>query len=337
VVAGTNFASPEVSHFPGSFFDGVAKPSLQRRAMEQWPGPSQIVAIWQRGELDDREKEAILLGASASHDPALLPLYLAAVASENPRLRMAAAYGYRDLLGDGLPDVAAGIDPAAAKRLASEIEAVRETLRARPLVEFWLQAALMNEDASLPGWRGVVIRRSTGICFRALEKIVVFDDFHRLAVAYRLAGDRATKVSLMSLLEAVAIQDFLVVPSDGTTGWGARDINEGFEATDAFLDHWLDQRCSSDPRQILTASFKALGVQGVDPLSPDAWEVWVQLLFRGTPPWRMMASRQLYQLGGRWAQLSLFGSESKAQIKARDDLLTWYRMQPAHLLNRQGR
>ena len=46
VVAATNFISPEVSHFPGLYFDTEGKPTLQRRAMERWPGPTQIVESW---------------------------------------------------------------------------------------------------------------------------------------------------------------------------------------------------------------------------------------------------------------------------------------------------
>lgn len=334
-IASATFVSPEVGHFPGAFFDRVAKPSLQRRAMEKWPGPAQLVGLWQTAELDEGERAAVLLGASASHDPVLLGLYREAITDTDPQLRMAAAYGYRDLLGDGLPNLAGGVDQASGQRLAAEIDAVRDTLRARPLVEFWLQAVLMNEGTSMPGWEGAVLQRSPGVCFKALDKIVQFDDFQLLATAYRIARDRATRVNLVLLLEAVTLQKFLIVPTDGTTGWGHKEVDAALDATDAFLATWLDQRCPTDPEHVLSASLAGLGVRGVDPFSADAWEVWLQLLRRGTPPWRMMAARQLYNLGGRWSQLSVVGADSENQVKEFDELILWYRLVPAHAASRQ--
>ncbi|MGD8441155.1 MAG: hypothetical protein PVG53_11500, partial [Holophagae bacterium] len=51
VVGAGSLVSPEVGHFPGSFFDTRAKQPLQRRAMESWPGPAQLVERWRTGEL----------------------------------------------------------------------------------------------------------------------------------------------------------------------------------------------------------------------------------------------------------------------------------------------
>jgi len=47
-----------------------------------------------------------------------------------------------------------------------------------------------------------------------------------------------------------------------------------------------------------------------------------------------MAARQLYELGGRWSQLSMYQAESEEQIEARDELIVWYRLLPSHILNR---
>lgn len=336
ILGASSFAAPEVSYFPGSYFEARAKATLQRRAMEKWPGPSQIVGRWRSGDLKHREKIAILLGASASHDPILLPLYREAVTSANDRMRMAAAYGYRDLLGDALPDVKGGVELDDAELLAREMDLVVQTLRERPLVEFWLQGALMSEGGSMPGWRGLVLNRSQAICFRAVEKILEFNDVSYLTTAYRHAVQKRTKISLMRLLEAVALQTFFTKPHNSRAVWGSKDIDEALKAADAFVDYWIDVRCTTDPDLILSSSMKTMGVSDVQPLAPSSYDVWLRVLKNGAVAWHMMAARQLYNLGGRWSELSSLQAEAQPQIEARDELIRWYRLLPAHVLNRRA-
>jgi hypothetical protein len=334
VIGATSFVSPEVSFFPGSFFEAKAKDHLQQRVMDQWPGPSQVLARWQSGDFDQQEKMAILLGMSASHDPVLLPIYREAVMSDNDRLRVAAAYGYRELLGDALPNVADGVDLESARLLAAEMDAVAGTLRERPLVEFWLQSVLMDDGASMPGWRGVVLRRPKAIGLRAVERVLAFDDFQYLATAYRLAQGRDTKIGLIRLLEAITLREFMVMPADARAGWGAKHLKEGFDAADAYVDYWIDVRCTTDPNEILTDSMKAMGMRGVRPLAPDSFEIWLRVFKSGAAPWHMMAARQLYDLGGRWSRLSVLQGGSQDQAEVRKELIAWYRLLPAHVLNR---
>lgn len=334
LLATTNFVSPEVARFPGSFFEAKAKAHLQQRAMDTWPGPSQVVDQWRSRDLEPQEKMAILLGMSASHDPILLPIYSEAVMSDDPRIRMAAAYGYRELLGDALPNVANGVDLESAGQLKAEIDAVAGTLRERPLVEFWLQSVLMDDGTSMPGWRGVVLKRPQGIGFRAVERVLAFDDFEYLATAYRRAQSTDTRVSLIRLLEAITLREFLIMPSDSRAGWGSKHINEALEAADAFVDYWIDVRCTTDPNAILAGSINAMGVKGVQPLDPKLYGFWLHVLKNGAVPWHMMAARQLYDLGGRWSNLSVLRADSPDQVAARDQLILWYRELPAHILNR---
>lgn len=333
----TSLVSPEVAHFPGSFFDARAKEPLQRRAMESWPGPAQIVERWRAGELDKQEKMAVLLGASASHDPQLLPVYRDAIESDDPRLRMAAAYGYRELIADALPQVAGGVDRDAARALAGEIVAVTATLRERPLVELWLQAALANEDASMPGWRGVVMQRPVGLCLRALEEVVVFDDVELIATAYRRAQGRDLRLGLVELLEAVTLQRFFIKPKDPSRGWGMRQVDEAFDAADAYLEDWLDRRCDADPGVLLSSSLATMGLPGIDPWSPEAYVVWQQILVKGPPPWQMMAARRLYECGGRWQPLPASRASSPAGVEARQQLIGWYRLRPEQRPDRTSR
>lgn len=334
-VAANAFFAPEVSQFPRPFFNTVPRQQLQRRAMETWPGPAQILRMWRAGDLDVSARRAVLLGMAASHDPILLPLYREAVSSDEPELRAAAAYGYRDLIADGLPDVSAGVDPEAAARLATEIELVGRTLRSRTLTELWLQALLAAEGGALPGWSGLVLQRPTGVCFNALEKVIGFEDFALLAAAYRITSRDDTRLGLLRLLEAVTLQQFFHTPSDGRTGWGMKDVREGFEAADEYLAYWLDRRCVSDPAIILRTSLAQMGAKGVDPFAPDSWEVWLRVFKTAHPGWRMMAARQLFELGGRWAPVSMFQAASSTQSTLRDDLLAWYRLLPKHMLDRR--
>jgi hypothetical protein len=330
----TTLAAPELSHFPDSYFDTKGKVFLQRRAMEAWPGPSQLVHRWRSDELTRWEKMAVLLGASASHDRVLLPLYREAVTSASGRLRMAAAYGYRELLGDALPNISGGVDLESAHRLAGEIELVTLTLRERPLVEFWLQAVLANENLSMPGWRGVVLRRPTGTCLRAVERTMVFDDLPYLITAYRLSEKRSTRVSLMKLLQALTLQKFLVKPADPRTGWGSTETDRALAAADAFVREWVDVRCTTDPVRVLRSSMDAMGVHDVDPLTIDAYYFWQRVLKQNFAAWHPVAARQLYDLGGRWSRLSVLQAGSERQNDIRDKLIAWYRLLPAHILAR---
>jgi hypothetical protein len=327
-VGATSLASPETAHFPGGFFESHAKASLQRRAMESWPGPSQLVARWKAGALERQEKVALLLGAAAFHDPVLLPLYREALASDDERLRMAAAYGYRNLIADSIPWVAGGVDDAAARALAAEVDAVASTLRERPLVELWLQAALANEDASMPGWRGVVLQRPVGVCTRALEAVVVVDDLELLATAFRTAETRELQLVLLQLLEAVTLQRFFVKPMDPGRGWGIKHVNEAVGAAEDYLEYWIDRRCSVDPKTVLASSMTAMQAPRVDPRSPDSYYVWQRILLEGRPPWRMTAARVLYEFGGRWQPLPASRAASAKGETAREALLEWYLMRP---------
>lgn len=336
VVAASSFGSQETTHFPGSYYDETVRPGLHRRAMEKWPGPAQIVDRWRAGGLEKREKVAVLLGMSASHDRVLLPLYREALLADVPRLRMAAAYGYRELIGDALPNVSGGVSKEAATALVAELDAVAATLRERPLVEMWLQSLMMTENASMPGWRGVAMRRSTRICLAALEKLVQPEDIQLLAAAWDRAERPATRFGLMRLLEAVALKVFFVQPTGSRGAWGSEDVDEAMEAVDDFLTAWLDHRCVFDADRILAGSANELGALGVQPLDPNAWDFWLAVLKQGPPQWRMMAARRLYDLGGRYSELSLFEAESAAQVERYENLLEWYRVGVQAASGRQG-
>ena len=120
-----------------------------------------------------------------------------------------------------------------------------------------------------PAGGGWCSKRPKGLGLRAVERVLAFEDFHYLATAYRRAQGTDTRVSLIRLLEAITLREFLVMPSDSRAGWGSKHINEALEAADAYVDYWIDVRCTTDPNVILAASMNAMGVRGVQPLEPD--------------------------------------------------------------------
>ncbi len=98
-------SSDAVEWFPSDYFNGHPRTQLQREVLEYWPGPTELVRLWNEGELSEDDRVILLVGGAAFHDPQLLAVYRQAVISDSQRIRQAAVYGYRDLLADGLPNV----------------------------------------------------------------------------------------------------------------------------------------------------------------------------------------------------------------------------------------
>jgi hypothetical protein len=280
--------------------------------------------MWYEGGLKENQRVALLLGAAAHHDASMLELYLEAVVSDSPRLRQAAAYGYRDLIGDGLPNVARGVDDDAAQRLAAEIGAVQSTLGSHSLVEMWLHAALHDEERSLPGYRGILQRRPSDACFRAVERLMGPEDLEALITAYRVSEDLANRIPLLRLIEALTLNQFIVMPIGDRKGWGAEVYQDGVHLLDVWLVEQADQRCDLDYGPVVSASLSKMGAIGVNPLDPEACGVWGLVLSQGDPRWWATASRRLYECGGPWRELSVLQASSDENRSLRNSLMKWY-------------
>jgi len=317
-------SSGEVRYFPGSYFDDVARDRLQQKAMVRWPGPSELRLLWREGGLNNNQRIALLLGAAAHHDASLLDLYLEAVLSDSQRLRQAGAYGYRDLIGDLQPNVVPGVDDDAARRLAAEIEAVRSTLRFHSMVEMWLQAALQHEPRGLQGSRGILQRRPSDACFRAVERLMGPEDLEVLIRAYRIAEDYGNRFPLLKLIEALTLNQFIVMPLGDHKGWGVEVYEDGLDLLDEWIAEWVDGRCELDYGRVVSASLARMGAVGVGPLDPDACAVWGMVLDQGDPRWWAVAARRLYECGGPWMELSVLQAQSKQNRWGRDFLLNWF-------------
>jgi hypothetical protein len=316
----------DARYFPGAYFNADGRERLQRTAMETWPGPSVLLESWRTGELDEEERVGLLLGAAAFHDPGLLPLYREAIRSDSQRLRLAAAYGYRDLLADLLPDVGGGVSDQQAQLLEAEMTAVARTLRRQPLVAMWLQTVLASEGGQLPGYQGVVLERPATVAFQAVERLMGPEDTDLLVAAYQTARENGHRISLLQLIEGLTLNIFILKPQGARTGWKPSDIwDSALTRLDLWIGQWQRRGCRIDSRRALAANLARMGAQGVDPFGPQACGLWVEILRRGQPTWWSQAARRLYDCGGPWIEISVLRAESAPDQQRRNYLLRWYR------------
>ena len=315
--------------FPGSYFDSTARAEMHGAALAWWPAPSRLLEIWQAGGLDPEAQVVFLLSAAAFRDPDLLPAYLDGIQSPHERVRKAAAYGYRSLIGDALPDVRGEVDPATAAALEDEIRAVAATLRATTPVAMWLHAGLATEGSGLPGWTGVVMRRPAAACWLAVDRLLQPEDLDLLVTAYWLSRDAGNRGALLLLIEGLALERFVQRARGPREGRGERDEMLKFER----LERWIAQAtrppgCRVDPSRVLQRRFAEVGAGRLDPFAVEACVLWQELLAAGEPSWRASVGRRLYDCGGPGmaTELSTLWAESPQMRKLRDELLSWYRL-----------
>ncbi len=323
---GASAVSSEATRwFPGDFYHSRVEAGFRREVMASWPGPGQLLRLWREGDLEEADRVSLLLGGAAFHDPVLLPAYREAVLSPSQRVRQAAAYGYRDLLADSLPRVSRGVSEEDAALLGDEMDWVARTLAEGSLSELWIQALLHHEDTGLPEWHGVTLRRTPGVCFRALEQIVGVEDLPLLLEAYDVTRDFSTRINLLKLVEAVTLSRFIIMPNDTKAGWGRHVFVAAMEGLEGARRTWPRVGCTVNGEAVLTQNLRTLGVSGIDPFSIDACGVWLGVLDQGFPQWWMLASRQLYACGGPWVEMSALSPEKDPGPEQRKMLLKWFR------------
>ncbi len=72
MIGASAVSSEAIRWFPGDYFDSRVKSVFQSEVMESWPGPSQLMALWREGGLDEPAQVSLLLGGAVFHDPVLL-------------------------------------------------------------------------------------------------------------------------------------------------------------------------------------------------------------------------------------------------------------------------
>lgn len=325
--ATVNLASSEVSYFPGSYFDQEGRTTLQRRALETWPGPTRLAELWFSDEFDGRGRVALLLGAAAFHDPQLLPVYRDALASDSQRFRQAAAYGYRDLIGDRLPDVRQPIDDRTAAALDGEMAAVAETLRRHPLSAIWLQAVLAPSGGTLPGYQGVVLNRAQGDVLRSLDRVLEPTDLDLVETAWWACDELEIRIALVRLAQGLALTRFVQIPGGAKPVWGPKVYDRALEDFAAWLDTAPRRGCRLDASACLRAQLRQMGLDWVeDPFGGAACLAWQQVLLKGSDSWWPLAARQLYRCGGPTAELTTVDVTSDASRASRERVLEFYRL-----------
>ena len=316
--------SPEMRFFPGDFFDSTARWTVQQRAMDQWPGPFGLAEMWGDARMGVPHKTALLVGAAAHHDPGLLPLYREAIVSDQEEVRRAAAYGYRDLIGDQLPNLSRPIDDRSAAMLAAEMEAVESTARRSSLVALWLESALRTEGRTFGDFQGVVLERPASVCFRAVDRLMTPWDLSLLLEAYRASGDLNNRITLITLVEGLTLHEFVDPPQGDRAAWGPRLYREGVRDFENWLDRWSRHSGCDGPEveEILKMALRTRD----DPFAPDACHTWQRVLRDGEPEWWGLAAQQLYRCGGPWTEVSVLRASSPEMTGRRDALAGWYRL-----------
>jgi hypothetical protein len=320
--------SPEISRFPSPYFDAEGRVRMQSRVMERWPGPAAVIELWERGKLRREGRIIVLVGAAAYHDPQLLPLYRRCIAYPGERTRQAAAYGYRDLIGDSVPNLAVELDDWTRHRFAFEMDRVAQTLQRHTLVQMWLQALLRTEDKRLPDFRSFAPERTAAECLKSVERLMRIEDLDDLTTAYQISEDRITKLGLLRLIEALSLSRFVIRPGTAEKGWGPNVYEQAMAGLDSAIEHWRRRGCRIDGERVVLENLAGMGAEVPGISAPEACWVWLNVLRGGDPGWRATAAKQLYDCGGPWIELSVLQAESADNLARRDRLLEWYRLTP---------
>jgi hypothetical protein len=326
-LSGSVLSAEEVTHFPGGYFDTRVREPFQRRVMASWPGPTELMRLWRDTELSEEQRVALLLGGAVFHDPAMLPAYREALESDSQLLRQAAIYGYRDLIADRLLDVAIEINEEIVKGLAGEMRWVEHTLRRYSALEMWLQSALVQEGASLPGYNGVRLMRSPSDCFMAAEKLVGVEDLDLLVTAFEVAEHGSSRGALIRLIEGITLGRYIIMPANEKAGWGRHVYDSAYQKLTSDIQQWRRDGCTVDGETVLRGNLRSLGLEIADPLGPEACgrKLWTAILRQDVPQWWMLAARRLYACGGPWYELSALRSDTAQNRARRDRLREWYK------------
>jgi hypothetical protein len=319
-----------VDAFPSTYFTQTHAWRVSKQALTVWPGPTGLVKEWQSGDLNQRQRVALLLGGAAFHNRQLLPVYMEAIRDPSQRIRKAAAYGFRTLIGDLPPPVSSPITDEQAEALHGEMAAVYATLCRHTLVTMWLASALHSEGKIWPGWSGVLLHRRPIYCFQAIEKVVEAEDLDDLLVAFAMFESDQHRTSMAQLIEGLSLNKFFKKPQIGR-GWGPSLYTEAVSNVAA----WADQSCGQSWEQRLATSIEAIGIHGVDPLHPDACDMWQQILLRGEPSWWLLASRQLYLCGAPATEISILRAEGEESKQQREMLIKFYGLRDSADTNRK--
>jgi len=329
VLSSVMLFSPELTYFPSSYFDANGRTTVQRRAMEKWPGASKLADIWWNDpELAKPGRMAILIGGAATHDVDLIPVYIDAVNRRSQPIRQAAIYGFYDLVGAQLPDVRADISDEAARIMTKKMKRMQISLQRNSLVEIWLHVLLREEGKKFPGFRGYSLSRRARDCLFAIERIMTPDDLEFLVLAYQTSEDKNSRLGLMKLIESLTLSRFVDKPTGQRSGSGPKDLEQGMTRLDQVIETWRGESCRIDVDRVLRSNLAEMGAHVSEPRGASACQVWQRVLLVGDSTWWPTAARQLYACGGPWVELSVLQADADWNHARRDQLVQWYDLMP---------
>ncbi len=309
-----------VQYFPGDYYSRDGHVSVERTALDRWPGPTGLLELWRSETLSTPQRIALLLGGGAFHDPQLLPAYREALLDPSPRIRAAAAFGVHVLLADGIPAGYGIVDPQAGQKLSETVAELERAFRSRDLVQVWLESLLHTEGTALFARPGLRFVQDLRVCEHALDTLLEPEDLPLLIVAYRTARTRPVRTALMHLLSGLGMKEFVPRVRGPRAGWNSEIFRIALQRADAFADRW----CHSDPRTIYVRRLLDLRVRGVEPFDASAGGLWLRVLQKAPPPWWGVAGRLLYRNGAPPYFPSLRDPESPESRKSRETLLRFY-------------
>ena len=330
VMATSGFVPPTdiVTYFPGSYFTSRVREPLHSYVRVSWPGPDELLRQWREGELNEDQRVALLVGSAAFHDPVMLPAYSDGLRSTSQRLRQAAIFGYRDCIGDRIPRVDVAIDDDIVASHEEEMRWMSRTLERTSLVAVWLQSILVQEEASLPGYFGIKMTRSTADCLRAVAVLADVNDLDLLVDAFELASTIETRIGILRIVEPLTLSRFLEMPKGQRVGWGPYVFDNAISRMRTSIQRWQRNGCRVDGEMVLRDNLRAQGWEVEDPLGAEACGVWIEIVRGQHARWWSLAVRRLYACGGPSLELSPFDPDDRRQ-RIRDFLVDWYRERQA--------
>jgi len=172
---------------------------------------------------------------------------------------------------------------------------------------------------------GVWMTRPPQESFRAAERLIDVEDLDLLVTAFELSKDRANRIALTQLIEAISLSRFIIMPTGENAGWGMHVYDSAIQTLSGRIRQWRRNGCTVDGEAVLRQSLGSQGLEVADPLGPEACWLWLMVLREGSPPWWSMAARRLYACGGPWHQLAVLRPDTKQNRARRDRMVKWYK------------
>ena len=279
------------------------------------PGPQQLLARWQAGQLNPAERMVVLLGGASFHDPALLPMYAAELRSPERRLREAAAVGLYALIGD-LPLAPSSLSdtPETWERLARFAGTLAEVTRRRSLVHLWADSYAAAARRAEARW--FVFNRTPEQCLRAIRELAQPEDLPELLALWPLLESFNDRGQVMRTIEMITLQRLVDRPLDPHKPWGDWLVKAGL----ARVDDWVARSCRSldGTRQLQLAFEAAKLVARGEPVEPADWFEFIKFRY---PAFLPLAIERLAELSGSDARADRQSFENPANTQVTKQLM----------------